>query len=557
MMSTPNATPAPVPAPRKRIVRRKKKQLTPKQKLVKESAEQRFKIEKLVFVWQEKLFSQPKTSVHTLQRAATYLQPKTYEEVVEERVVQEWCGYPLCDDAPKLQQVQKFKISLSRRKVYDQTELANYCSDACYHKSKYYTLQLSDEPVWYRDLNQTPTTHIVSKEDDFQTAVQQEKKKIQVQKSSEEVREEYVQHLLGSVPKDTDGKFQIIEKSTVAPPTAPLNTQAGVYDTIEGYRIEIKKDGKTPTTMILKKKKKKEEEEAEIRAEQEISQEQSNQVDEEHLDPEDPDALFETMMMLKDMNMDKQDQPEASGIPSKQAETLSPTQVTAVQEQQAPAPVKAVPTPPKPTTRSATEKSLEPKKKGPTSAEPATQDTNIIKVTTPTTPPPKPKKSIKKKKRIPELSLFGTIWTMLDHMTTKATRVYLNELQSNHQRVDVSHLLATENDLMDEAIYLRGQIFSERILDTYGIIRAQLDIKENLEDDIVNVIKTFKLSDASMVALNPAQCYMMALVLIKSLADILLTDSDWKLQFENCCKTVDQSTDMVDACVRVLKVASV
>jgi hypothetical protein len=78
-----------------------------------------------------------------------------------------------------------------------------------------------------------------------------------------------------------------------------------------------------------------------------------------------------------------------------------------------------------------------------------------------------------------------------------------------------------------------------------------------LENDIVNVIKTFRLSDASMVALNPAQCYMMALVLIKSLADILLVDTEWKHQFEDCCKAVDQSTDMVDACVRVLKVASV
>ncbi|EPB92652.1 hypothetical protein HMPREF1544_00381 [Mucor circinelloides 1006PhL] len=528
-MSTPIATPA--PAPKKRIVRRRKKQLTPKQKLVKESAEQRFKIEKLVFVWQEKLFSQPKTSAHTLQRAATYLQPKTYEEVIEERVVQEWCGYPLCDDAPKLQQVQKFKISLSRRKVYDQTELANYCSDACYHKSKYYTLQLSDEPVWYRDLNQTPTAHIVSKEDDFQTAVQQERKKFQLQKSSQEVREEYVQHLLGSVPKDTDGKFQIIEKTTVAPPTAPLNSQADVYDTIEGYRIEIKKDGKTPTTMILKKKK-----EGEVKAEQETKQEQINEPADGPIDPEDPDALFETMMMLKDMNMDKQDQPAASDTSPKQPPASSSTQTATAETKEAPAPVKS---------------------KDQVSSEPPNQTTNVIKVITPTTPPPKSKKSIKKKKKIPELSLFGTIWTMLDHMTTKATRIYLNELQNNHQRVDVSQLLASENDLMDEAIYLRGQIFSERILDTYGIIRAQLDIKENLEDDIVNVIKTFKLSDASMVALNPAQCYMMALVLIKSLADILLADSDWKLQFENCCKTVDQSTDMVDACVRVLKIASV
>lgn len=90
----------------------------------------------------------------------------------------------------------------------------------------------------------------------------------------------------------------------------------------------------------------------------------------------------------------------------------------------------------------------------------------------------------------------------------------------------------------------------------YGIIRAQLDIQENLEDDIVNVIKTFKLSDASMIALNPAQCYMMALVLLKSLGDILLQGSEWKIQFDDCCKSVNQSVDMVDACVRVLKVAS-
>lgn len=93
----------------------------------------------------------------------------------------------------------------------------------------------------------------------------------------------------------------------------------------------------------------------------------------------------------------------------------------------------------------------------------------------------------------------------------------------------------------------------------YGIVRTQLNIRENMEDDIVNVIKTFRLSDASMVALNPAQCYMMTLVLIQSLADIfsLNSVSDWKKQFEICCQTVDQSIDTIDACVRVLKIASV
>jgi hypothetical protein len=90
------------------------------------------------------------------------------------------------------------------------------------------------------------------------------------------------------------------------------------------------------------------------------------------------------------------------------------------------------------------------------------------------------------------------------------------------------------------------------------MIRSQLQLDTNMENDMINVIKTFRFSDASMVVLNPAQCYMMTLVFIKTLAgDAMRENSNWKSQFEKCCKTVDQSSDMVDACVRVLKVASV
>ena len=163
-MSQASTTP-PAPPVKKKMVRRKKKTLTPKQKLVQESAQQRFKIEKLVFVWQEKLFSQAQVSPQTLQRASVYLQPKTFEEVIEERVVQEWCAYPLCKSPP--QQVQKYKISLGHRKVFDQSELANYCSESCWHKGKYYIMQLSEEPVWFRDLNVLPTIHVILMEEDF------------------------------------------------------------------------------------------------------------------------------------------------------------------------------------------------------------------------------------------------------------------------------------------------------------------------------------------------------------------------------------------------------
>ncbi|KAI7905605.1 Rtr1/RPAP2 family-domain-containing protein [Cokeromyces recurvatus] len=514
---------------KKTPIRQKKKPLTPKQKLMKESAEHRLKIERLVFAWQEKLFSQPKIHVSILQRAATYLQPKTYAEVIEERVVQEWCGYPLCNQTPKT--LQKYKISISQRKVYDQSELANYCSDACFHKSKYYNMQLSEEPVWFRDLNVISNAHVVSLEEDFQFAVEQQMKRPQPTKSNQELRDEYVHHLLGNISKDMKEQLQIVEKTPEV--SSAINNQSdGVYDSIEGYRIEVKHDGKKPTTLILKKKEEKIKNEPIKRA-----------MEPESIpDPDNPDTLFETMMMLKDMNMDKEDNPsvdlsemverrtqKVTHSPSKRQEEEEKTSLSTIPEKN--------------------QIEIQPL------ANETDKDTNIIKVRTTTSQ--KPNKMIKKKKkRIPELSLFGTIWTMLDHMTTRATRVYLNELQNTKQRMDVTDLLK-EDRLIDEAIFLRGQIFSERILDTYGIIRAQLDIKENLEDDIINIIKTFKFSDASMVALDPAQCYMMALVFIKSLGDILLEDTEWKKQFEDCCKAINQSADMVDACVRVLKVASV
>lgn len=264
-------------------------------------------------------------------------------------------------------------------------------------------------------------------------------------KSTQAIRHDYVQHLLARVPKDTKENFEIIEKSTVSPiPPSAADAKAGVYDSIEGYRIEIKKDGKSPTTMILKKKEQDTKQEHKAQKEQEI----------EH-DPEDPDALFETMMMLKDMNLDKlQSADDKQQERMSEAKELVPVRADAalkkknnstLQEKQNEQPIissAAVVSSSKPT------------------REEQEKDTNVIKVTTKT-----PKKSIKKKKKGPELSLFGAIWTMLDHMTTKATRVYLNELQNNKHRVDLSNLLMEEN-LMDEAIYLRGQILSERILDT-------------------------------------------------------------------------------------------
>ncbi|KAI8969963.1 Rtr1/RPAP2 family-domain-containing protein [Mycotypha africana] len=530
--STPGATSqkdAQQLSPAKRVPRRrKKKPLTPRQKLVQDSAQQRFKIEKLVFVWQEKLFSQPKVTMDTLQRAATYLQPKTYEEVVEERVVQEWCGYPICDDTARTGVLNKFKISLSERKIVDQTEQANYCSEECYRKSKYYILQLSTEPVWFRDLNVPSDVHIIKKEEDFRSAIDRQRKRLKAKKSKEEIRKDYLQKLLGRLPNDTDNQFQIVEKSGI--PIAVDTQQAGLHDCIEGYRIELKNDSNKPTTIILKKEKKSEKTEASKDEAYKVDGEKKMQ-EIDSVDPEDPEALFETMMMLKSMDLDKEDQ---------------------TAEKMGQQPVKK---------RPAAEEKM-PKENSIISKPLQCLDTGHgepqqnLKSQSPANKVPTKDTKKKQHRNVPELSLFGTIWTLLDRLTTKATRVYLNELESTKQRLDIPALLK-EHDLIDEeAALLRAQVFSEQIIESYQMIQIQLGIKENLQDDILNVIRTFRFSDATMASLNAAQCYMMTLVIMKPIADSLLDDDRWIEGFKDCCKVVDQSVDMVDACVRVLKVAS-
>jgi hypothetical protein len=123
---------------------------TAKQKLVKESAEKRLNAQSTSFKWQETLFSRRTVDKVTMTEAARYIQPTGYDEVIEERNVEDWCGYPMCSN--KRQNItSKYKISLSERKVFDQTELSLFCSVDCLQRSRFYAAQLSDIPVWSRD----------------------------------------------------------------------------------------------------------------------------------------------------------------------------------------------------------------------------------------------------------------------------------------------------------------------------------------------------------------------------------------------------------------------
>ncbi|KAI8142383.1 Rtr1/RPAP2 family-domain-containing protein [Fennellomyces sp. T-0311] len=502
--------------------------LSAKQKLIKTSAEQRLQSQELAFSWQEKLFSKPKVSSQLLRQAAAILQPQTYDEVVEERSVQDWCGYPVCDRQPQKNQ-PRYRISLSQRKVFDQSELALYCSDDCLQKSKYFRMQLSEEPVWFRDLHVQPSIQIVLPSQNLKKVLQKEKDDSRMQKSGHQIRQDYVQRLLENIPilpttgtsanttaSDTNHDIRIVENSsqTVDVP------QAGVFDSIEGYRIQMRRKSKdSPTTLILQ---------------QDIIEEAKpvspTTVDSETVVFDDEEALLEnameTMMMLKDLHADREEQVQAPEVKQHPPSSSSAVRTPATQA---------------PTAQ-------------PTSNPKPTSHTKKATIVIPDIPKPSSKK---KRRQVPEMSLFGKIWTMTDRLTTKATRKYFEELRQQ-SRVDMRELLREEGDSTsrDEASLMRGQIFSERILETYSLVRAQMGLRDTLESDILDLIQTFRFADASMVVLNSAEAYMMTLVLFKALADVTLQSTTWQQNFEACCHAIGESGDKVDACVRVLRVAS-
>ncbi|KAJ1934117.1 hypothetical protein GGF37_006485, partial [Kickxella alabastrina] len=99
-----------------------------KLKVIKESVRTKAQYESLTLRWQEKLLDP--TSEAQLKQASRYLTPEDFESVIEERTSDNLCGYPLCGNKPR-KSVQRYHISLAKRKVYDQEELRSYCGDRC------------------------------------------------------------------------------------------------------------------------------------------------------------------------------------------------------------------------------------------------------------------------------------------------------------------------------------------------------------------------------------------------------------------------------------------
>ncbi|KAL8640716.1 MAG: hypothetical protein Q9228_002392 [Teloschistes exilis] len=93
--------------------------------------------------------------IATVKEALWLFQPSDYDALVEERNINNQCGYIFCPRANKrLDAGGKYRIVIGRKtdlKVVDSTELEKWCSDSCGHSALYLRAQLSNEPAWTRD----------------------------------------------------------------------------------------------------------------------------------------------------------------------------------------------------------------------------------------------------------------------------------------------------------------------------------------------------------------------------------------------------------------------
>ncbi|KAI9141989.1 Rtr1/RPAP2 family-domain-containing protein [Paraphysoderma sedebokerense] len=121
-----------------------------KKKLLRDSLQRKHEIEVKTLEWQEKLF-EGAVGVDVIIEAAKHFQPHHFTEVVIERNVLNYCGYPLCSRPPPMIK-GKYRISSSKQKVVDVSELKQYCSKQCLAAAKYFKNQLNEDPVYLRDM---------------------------------------------------------------------------------------------------------------------------------------------------------------------------------------------------------------------------------------------------------------------------------------------------------------------------------------------------------------------------------------------------------------------
>ncbi|GBB86676.1 hypothetical protein RclHR1_13050005 [Rhizophagus clarus] len=505
--------------------------LTTKQKLVRQNLENRRKFEQLCLVWQEKLFET--VDIDILRESAKYLSPQHYFEIVEERNADNLCGYPICNKSR--QEIQgQFRISNRSRKIYDITELKCYCSNVCFTSSKFFATQLSEEPVYMRNLENWKSVNVIPLGVDLREIIKNESSASR-SLNKEDSRSNYVKEMLANLPPAPPGlTIKEKEDKEIEVPSIPTLTNA--YDAVEGFRIDFQKlsisdSNNKPTTLVLSKEK-------------QVAKDDIPKTDEEAYEM----AMSLANSMFRDGKFHYKDSDENENDPvnllSKSTSVKTSDSIKKNKEfVKQPAPNEF-----KNPLDDYSSKSFRP-----------TNEKNASLQS------PREKEAHKKKRIVLQMSLFGKIWTALDRMSTSNTRQYFKNLNNGQFKKGndsaVRHIPITD----DENMLMRIQIFSEKIIECFHILRKPLAITASIERELIDLMCTFTF-DTATVVLNDLENNVLCMVFLYALSmDIPElhrnifpeNSSDAECHFKTVLESMNLTMEELNAFVRVLRVGPV
>ncbi|EGG20165.1 hypothetical protein DFA_07285 [Cavenderia fasciculata] len=177
---------------------------------------EKVKVEKKTFEIQSYLID-ISVSDAELKQYAIFLQPNHYDDIVLERAISKLCGFPNCKNQIKPNQnTHKYIISTKDQKVYDQSELSNYCSTDCLTKSKFYRFTLDPTPVHLRNID--PDTFSIKPEDNIIENIENNLKIVENESASKTP----LNMKFGSINSDTPVNSKIVLNKPLVPIATPV-----------------------------------------------------------------------------------------------------------------------------------------------------------------------------------------------------------------------------------------------------------------------------------------------------------------------------------------------
>ncbi|KAI9012835.1 Rtr1/RPAP2 family-domain-containing protein [Gaertneriomyces semiglobifer] len=452
--------------------------------------------DKKVFVTQERLFDgavEPKI----LAQAARFLTPRSYDDVIVERVADKQCGYPLCSKS-LLTTKGKFRISPREKKVYDASALKNYCSAKCMACSDFFRSQLSDEPGYLRDQSVDHPIEVISPD----TTLEDMERRLYPSPSiltQQELLTDYVQSMLSELPRVSVDHRIVRENIIEASPSEPAATATSAssskvngqdYDAIEGYNIKFQR---VPEPTKLKS-----------------SELSPTPVSKSHSNHEEPASKGKIKPSA------------AHGLANGPSEEIV---AGAIQVSERNVREIAAPHRPKHTSAASCASTVveravvcPPEDRGFTSSRPSA-GTGMAKVRSghaPTAacnssdpdsegygfdPVPIPRGEL-------TLSLFGRVFTVLGRMVTDHTKAYLRRAPGASLDLAVTE---------DESGRIRKEIFGEQLIRTFRAMRRDYRISIPFDDDIINLVQTLSLTQNGVV-LSSSEQWLICTVFLKVLS---------------------------------------